>query len=95
MMGIHWSGEITFGNVLMMMTFVGAAVAFYYNTNWRLRILESWRQEQSTIGEVALRTTRELIDSVIELKQIAKGQDRRLVMLEDARYSRKESQQPK
>lgn len=60
-----------------------AWAGFYYNTNWRIRILEQWKSDHQTLADAAAEGFSTLVEAIATLKQIAKGQDRRLEMLED------------
>lgn len=82
-MGIHWNGEVTLGNILVICVWLIGAVAFYYNTNWRIKILERWKDNQEVIAAADVKSFSTLVEAVAALKEIAKGQHRRLEMLED------------
>lgn len=42
---MHWNGEITLGNLLTILAFLGAIFAAWTDLNWRVKNLETWRKE--------------------------------------------------
>lgn len=83
----HFDSTITLGNILTIIAFSVAALLWYSNTNWRLKIVEEWKAAHEHTTLEALRNIEILSRGVAAMEQIAKGQDRRLVLLEDRAIS--------
>ena len=79
----HFSGEISLGNIVTVISFLLAAFAAWRDMGWRVKNLEEWKLTHEGIG---LQTRAALVEaqtSTRELRRIAEGQDRRLTMLEN------------
>lgn len=84
------SGEITIGNLLVVLSWLIAAAFFYRDLNWRVKNLETWRKEHGEIASQALHNMENIGKAVALQQQMAKTMDRRLQIIEDRenRYRR-------
>ena len=81
-MNLHYTGEITFGNIITVISFLLAAFAAWRDMGWRVKNLEEWRKQHETAGQQTRASLVEAQATTRELKRIADGQERRLQMLE-------------
>ena len=84
-MGLHWSGEVTLGNLLSIATFGGLALLAWRDLDWRVRNVETWKEGHLHSVEEQVRNISMLREAIVGIKQLAEGQDRRIQMLEDRR----------
>ena len=84
-MGLHWSGEVTVGNLLTITMFAVATIYAWRDLNWRVKNLEVWRDGRIHSIEEEMRNIILLRESVVKLTAIAEGQERRIAMLEEHR----------
>ena len=84
-MNLHYNGEITLGNILTLVALGIAIVTGWKDIIYRVKNLEVWRKEHSDTLVTVAAATVEIKEAVVQLKQIAAGQERRIVMLEEKR----------
>jgi hypothetical protein len=80
---VRFDWTINVGSLLAILTVLIGILFAWRDHEWRVRNLESWRERYEHMGAVALENIALLRQSTASLDQIAKGVDRRLIMLED------------
>jgi hypothetical protein len=80
---MHFDWTISLGNVVTAVTFLAMALLSWRDLNWRMKILEAWKSTHEHSSEQSLANITMLRESIAKLTEIANGQERRLVMLED------------
>jgi hypothetical protein len=82
---LHYNGEITLGNIITLVAAGIAVLTAWKDIIYRVKNLEAWRKEHSDTLTTVAAATVEIKEAVVQLKQIAAGQDRRIIMLEEKR----------
>lgn len=80
---MHFNGDVSLGSILSVISFLVAAIVAWRDLNWRIKNLEEWKDiHYHSFAEVQANVAL-LREISSRLEQIAKGQERRLQMLED------------
>ena len=80
---MHFTGEITLGNVISTFGFLCAALYAWRDLSWRVLNLESWREGHEHSNAQTMENITLLRAAVVKIEALASGQDRRLQLLED------------
>lgn len=78
-----WVDTITFGDILIMATFIVTAILSWSNLNWRVTIIETWKDAYYHSAERQDTNINLLRENAAKLTAIIEGQERRLILLED------------
>lgn len=80
---MRFDPTITVGNILTAFPVLVLAIMGWRDHNWRIKNLEVWKITHEHTAEQRDSIILMLRDNVTTLTAIAKGQDRRLVLVED------------
>jgi len=85
----YFSPEISFGNLISAFAFLAAALFAWRDLSWRVKNLEEWKSshEHSTIQAISNITL--LREAVVKIEEIARGQERRMQIMEDRYQERR------
>lgn len=79
----HFDPTVTLGNLITVASAIVLIIIGWRDLNWRVKNLEEWRSGHEHMATVALENLSLLRSAVQEMRAIAQGQERRLVMLEE------------
>jgi hypothetical protein len=74
---------VTLGNALTVATFLVLSILAWRDLNWRVRIIEAWKEAHQHTSEERERNISMLREAIVKIESLANGQDRRLQLLED------------
>jgi hypothetical protein len=80
-MRFDWT--VSIGNVITFFMATVAALTAWLDMRNRVKNLEAWKTEHMATSEISHIALQKLGEAVVDLAQIAKGQERRVQLMED------------